>query len=110
MDFFILLIIILSLVEFIGDSNFKLYARKNRIINLIIGIISYIIVIKVLIESLKQRNLILTNAMWDAISTLIGTLLAIFVLHETLNNWQQWVGISIIIIGIAFLNYGKKPV
>ena len=110
MDLFFLLIIILSLAEFIGDSNFKLYARKNQIKNLIFGIIAYIIVIKILIESLKQRNLIFTNGMWDAVSTLIGTLLAFLILHETLNNWQQWFGISLIIFGIGFLNYGKKPV
>ena len=65
--------------------------------------------IKILIESLKQRNLIFTNVIWDAISTIIGTILAIFVLHESINNWQQWVGIIIILIGIVFLNYGKKP-
>jgi multidrug transporter EmrE-like cation transporter len=102
---FILLIIILSLVEFVGDSNFKRYAQTKTFKNLIVGIIAYIFVIKILIESFKQRNLIFTNAMWDAISTLISTLLAVFILKETLNNWQQWIGVISIILGIFLLNY-----
>ncbi len=102
---FILLIIILSLIEFVGDSNFKRYAQTKTFKNLIIGIIAYIFVVKILIESFKQRNLIFTNAMWDAISTLISTLLAVFILKETLNNWQQWIGVISIILGIFLLNY-----
>ena len=107
---FIILIILLSLVEFVGDSNFKTYARSNTFKNLIIGIIAYIFVVKILIGSLKQRNLIITNAMWDAISTIISTILAVFVLKEHLNNWQQWVGVISIIGGIFLLNYGKPSV
>ena len=107
---FIVLIILLSLTEFVGDANFKIYSRTNGIKNLIIGGIAYIVLIKILIEALKQRNLIFTNGMWNAIQTVTETLLAIFILHETLNNWQQWVGLASIVTGIFFLNYGKQPV
>ncbi len=108
MNFF-WLIVVLSLVEFVGDSNLKLYSRENKLKNLIIGVIGYIFVVKILIESFKQRNLIFTNAMWDAISTLISTFLAVIILKESLNNWQQWVGLWSIILGLALLNYGKPP-
>jgi multidrug transporter EmrE-like cation transporter len=108
MNFF-WLIVVLSLVEFVGDSNLKLYSREKKVKNLIIGVIGYIFVVKILIESFKQSNLIFTNAMWDAISTLISTLLAMIVLKESLNNWQQWVGLWSIILGLALLNYGKAP-
>ena len=104
---FILLIVLLSLIEFVGDSNFKEYSRSKTFKNLVIGVIAYIFVVKFLIESFKRRNLIFTNAMWDAISTLISTLLAVFILKENLNNWQQWVGLLSIIFGLALLNYGK---
>ena len=106
---FILLIVLLSLIEFVGDSNFKEYSRSKTFKNLVIGVIAYIFVVKILIESFKKRNLIFTNAMWDAISTLISTLLAVFILKENLNNWQQWVGLLSIIFGLALLNYGKPP-
>lgn len=107
--YFILLIILLSLVEFVGDSNLKIYSRSNTFRNLVIGVIAYILVVKILIVSFKQRNLIFTNAMWDAVSTLISTFLAVFILKESLNNWQQYLGVISIILGIALLNYGKPP-
>jgi multidrug transporter EmrE-like cation transporter len=106
---FILLIILLSLVEFIGDSNLKLYSRSKSAKNLIIGLIAYIFVVKILIESFKQSNLIFTNAMWDVISTLISTLLAVFIFKEGLTNWQQWAGLISTVLGLALLNHGKTP-
>jgi multidrug transporter EmrE-like cation transporter len=108
--YFILLIILLSFIEFVGDTNLKIYARTDYLKNLLIGIVAYILLVKLYIEALKQSNLIFTNAMWDAISTIITTILAFFILHESLTNWQQWVGLITIIIGILLLNYGKKPI
>jgi len=105
---FILLITALSLVEYVGDSNLKFYSRNHQTKNLVIGIVAYIFVVKLLIEALKRRNLILTNGMWDAISTIIATFLAFFILHERLNNWQQWFGLASVIVGVVFLNWGKQ--
>ena len=102
---FIVLIIFLSLAEFVGDANFKIYSRTNKFKNLVFGIIGYIFLIKILIEALKQRNLILTNGMWNAIQTVIETALAYWILHERLTSWTQWVGLSLIVSGIIFLNY-----
>ena len=101
---FILLIILLSLAEFVGDANFKLYSRNNKLRNLIFGIIGYIVLVKILIEALKQKDLITTNGRWNAIQTIIQTVLACWILHERITSWQQWVGLSLIVSGILFLN------
>jgi multidrug transporter EmrE-like cation transporter len=106
---FILLIVLLSVVEFVGDTNLKLYARNDYFKNLLIGIVSYVVIVKVYIEALKQGNLIFTNAMWDAVSTVITTILAVFILREKLINWQQWAGLITVLVGIFLLNYGKIP-
>ena len=105
---FIILIIFLSLSEFVGDANFKIYSQTNHFKNLIIGVLAYIVLIKILIEALKQRNLILTNGMWNAIETITETALAYFILHERLTNWQQWAGLGLIVSGIGFLNYTNR--
>jgi len=102
---FILIIIFLSLAEFVGDANFKIYSQNKKFKNLIFGIIGYIFLVKFLIEALKQRNLILTNGMWNAIETIIETALAYWLLHERLTSWKQWLGLSLIVFGIIFLNY-----
>ena len=62
MSIVILWIIIISLVEYIGDSNFKHYARNNlNYSNLLVGSIAYIIIICLLIIVLKYTNLIFVN-------------------------------------------------
>jgi len=101
---FILIIILLSLSEFVGDANFKLYARSNKFKYLFFGIIGYIFLVKFLIDALKQKNLILTNGMWNAIQTIIETLLAYWILRERLTSWRQWAGLVLITSGIIFLN------
>ena len=97
------------MVEFVGDSNFKIYSRTNNFNNLVFGVIAYIVLVKILIEALKQHNLIITNGMWNAIQTIIESALAYFILKERLTNWQQWAGLGSIVFGIFFLNYGKLP-
>ena len=102
---FILIIIILSLTEFVGDANFKIYAGNKKFVNLMLALIGYIFVFKFLIEALKQKNLIITNGTWNAIQTVIETALAYWLLHERLTSWKQWVGLLLIVSGIFFLNY-----
>ena len=102
---FILIIIILSIAEFVGDANFKLYSQNKKFRNLIIALIGYIFVFKFLIEALKQKDLITTNGTWNAIQTVIETALAYWILHERLTSWKQWAGLLLIVSGIFFLNY-----
>ena len=104
------LIIALSLVEYFGDSNFKAYARSGKNLHLIYGLVFYSIMIKLLIESLKKGNLIYVNGMWDGISTIIGTVLAYYLLKETLSTPLQWCGMVLIILGVFTLNIGKIPI
>jgi multidrug transporter EmrE-like cation transporter len=105
----ILTILLLSFVEYFGDANLKLYARKGRNINLIYGIIFYGFVIKFLIQALKSSNLIYANGMWDGVSTLVETVLAYYLLHESLSNPIQCLGLVMVIAGILALQVGKIP-
>jgi len=104
-----LLIVIISVIEYVGDSNFKLYARSDNTYNMSIGIIAYLIMIFFLIYVLKNVNVIYVNGIWDGISAIVGTLFAILILHETLSNNIQYLGLVFIIMGIIVLNYGKIP-
>ena len=106
---FLILIVLISLVEYVGDSNFKFYARDGKINNLVIGIIAYSVLIKLLITALKESNLIFTNGMWDGISAIISTLFAYFLLKERLSNKFQWSGLVLVILGVLLLNVGKIP-
>ena len=106
---FILLITLLSLSEYIGDSNFKLYARSGQLNHLGMGLVAYAVMISFLIKALSRTNLIYTNGMWDGVSAVITTILAFLLLGERLNSIQQWIGLAMIIGGIFALHTGKIP-
>lgn len=108
MNIFILIILV-SIIEYFGDANFKRYARENKINSLVIGIIMYAIMIVFLIISLKKSNISYINGLWDGTSAIIETLLAYILLHETLSNKIQYFGLVFIIIGIIAMNYGNIP-
>jgi multidrug transporter EmrE-like cation transporter len=106
---FIITILLLSLVEYFGDANFKFYARTKNKTNLILGIIFYGLVIKFLIQALKSSNVIYANGIWDGVSAVVETVLAYYLLHETLSSPLQWFGLVMIVAGILALHSGKIP-
>jgi multidrug transporter EmrE-like cation transporter len=85
------------------------FARNNNYHNLIIGSIAYIILVALLIYILKYTNVIFVNGMWDGISAIIESLLAIILLKERLSNPYQYIGLFLIIIGIFPLNMSPIP-
>jgi multidrug transporter EmrE-like cation transporter len=99
-----------SVIEFIGDANFKAYARTDNWMNLLAGIAVYGVMIYVIIRALKRSNVAYMNVGWDGISAVIETLLAVLILHETLSNGIQWMGLALIVSGIFALSYGQVPI
>ena len=106
---FIIIILFASLLEYLGDSNFKFYARENKYKYLLYGTGSYIIMVYVLIQLLKYSNVMYMNILWDATSIILETILAYFLLGEYLDNNYQIIGFIFIAMGIILLNIGKIP-
>ena len=109
MMMFILTILILSFFEFIGDTNFKFFARTNHKYHLYIGLVAYLVMIFLLVSALKRGNLIFTNGMWDGISAILTTVLAFVLFKERLSNKFQWFGLALVILGCVLLSYGQIP-
>jgi multidrug transporter EmrE-like cation transporter len=109
MLFFVFLIILISLIEYVGDSNFKFYSRSGKLSNLGLGVVAYGVMIYVLIKALSRGNVLFTNGMWDGISTIIATILAFYLLGERLDNNYQWVGLFLVITGTLLLSVGSVP-
>jgi len=65
---FFIWIVLVSLIEYIGDSSLKSYTRFNDKIGLVIGIMAYIGVVIGLIILLKKTNVMYFNGMWDGVS------------------------------------------
>ena len=98
----------LSIVEIIGDTSLKYFANNAGIEYLFVGIVGYIGVVIFLIASLEGSTLLVVNNGWDAISSLIESAFAYFVLGERLQSWYQYAGIAFIVIGLYLLKIPLK--
>ena len=107
---FIAIIIFSALLEYVGDSNFKLYARSSNSNYLLIGTIAYVIMVYMIIEILRNySNVMYMNGMWDATSIILETLLAYIFLKETLDNNYQLLGFIFVVFGVILMNIGNIP-
>lgn len=97
-----------SIVEYIGDSSLKLYARSSKNLYLILGLFSYLLLVLFLIKILKYSNVMQMNIQWDAISVILETLLAYILLAERLSNVNQYIGFLLIVSGLIIMNLGKS--
>ena len=100
-------LVLLALVEIIGDFAFKNYANTGLWSSLNLGIMSYVGVIFFLIRSLIGSTLLYVNGMWDAFSTLFESAAAFFILGERFADPMQYIGLGLIIFGIYFLGRGN---
>ena len=97
----------LCLAEIVGDFGFKEFANNGGIRNFSTGSIGYLGVIFFLIKSLQGSTVLLVNAAWDGLSTVIESAAAFFILGERFSEPSQYVGLFLIIAGLLFL---KLPV
>lgn len=99
--------VLMSLVEIVGDFALKEYANGGNTLHLFTGIIGYIGVVIILIISLKGSTVLLVNAAWDGTSALIESLAAMIILGERFENKSQYAGVVLIICGLYML---KLPI
>jgi multidrug transporter EmrE-like cation transporter len=93
----------LIFTEIVGDFGFKEFANYGGLTNFTIGLTGYIGVIYYLIRSLQGSNILLVNAVWDALSAFIESLAAIIILGEKFHDPSKYFGIILIIAGLYFL-------
>lgn len=109
MYYYYLLLLTGSLLEYIGDSNLKFFARNEGNIFGFIGLTSYITMTFVLVKVLQISNVMYSNVLWEGLGLILETSLAMFLLKETMSNIYQYIGLFLVIIGMFLLNIGKIP-
>jgi multidrug transporter EmrE-like cation transporter len=100
-------LIILSIVEIIGDFALEKYANTQLLSALSLGILGYIGVVYFLIKCLAGSTILYVNGMWDGISSLVESLAAFIILGERFEDPMQYLGLFLITVGLLFLK--KKP-
>jgi multidrug transporter EmrE-like cation transporter len=99
----------LTIFEIIGDFNYKTFANKGTTQSFAIGTLGYVGVVYFLIRSLQGSQVLLVNAAWDGISALVESVVAYFYLGERFENYSQYLGILLIVVGLFFLKIPLKP-
>ena len=103
-------IVLLSLVEVLGDFGLKGFARTGATSSLVQGSLGYLAVAYFLVQALKSGNLLYVNGMWDGTSALIGSVAAYLILGERLQGPVQYAGLVVIIAGIFMLHAPKGQI
>lgn len=95
--------VLLTLVETVGDFSLKEYANGGTTFHLMLGIFGYIGVVIMLIISLHGSTVLLVNAAWDGTSALLESIGAFVILGERFEHQSQYAGVVLIICGLYML-------
>lgn len=98
--------ILLSAVEYIGDSNARLWVLTNEPKFWYIAATAYVGVFQVLIMVLRRHNVLRANVMWDGVSAVVESVLAYLLLGDRLDSPIQYAGLGFIIVGLFMLGPG----
>jgi len=98
---------VLCLAEIVGDFGFQKFANKGGIGSFMTGLGGYIATIYLLIRALQGSTILLVNAARNGVSSILESLAAIIILGERFDDWEQWLGLAMIIGGMFLL---KIPV
>ena len=96
-------VLLLCFAEIVGDFGYKEFANKGGIQHFSVGTLGYVGVIYFLIRSLQGSQILLVNAAWDGLSTLIESVAAFVVLGERFDDPRKYVGVLFIVVGLFFL-------
>ena len=96
----------MSLAEIFGNVNFKLFAESSQGRHLIGGIFGYIAVLYFLVQSFMSANMLWVGAMWEGMITVIGSLVAFFVLGERFTSPVQYAGLGLGLLAMLMVHYG----
>ena len=95
------MILIIAVLETIAMSVIEDSANKRNKY-FIIGIIIYCIIAYILYEILKDGNIAITNALWNATTIVLVTLMGIFYFDEKLTIYQ-YIGLAFAVLAVIFI-------
>ena len=98
----------LSAIEIVGDVSFKLFANDGGIVYLGIGALAYTVMMGVLVVALQNSSILLVNNGWDAMNTVLQSLVGYFLLGERFEYYTQYLGVVFVVIGMYLMKIPWK--
>ena len=102
-DYSMIIIILLCIAEIYGDFSLRFYAQTNNVNYLAHGIAGYGGVVYFLIQALRIKNVLYINGLWDGVSGVLESIAAYYILGDRLERPVEYVGLLLIILGIALM-------
>lgn len=99
-------ILALATVEVYGDFNLRWFAQTDKVSFLWRGLLGYAAVIYFLIRSLRTKNVLYVNGVWDGLSGVIESIAAFYYLGDRLSSLQQYMGLGLTIVGVVLMKLG----
>ena len=94
-------IITLAIIETLAMSTIE-YSANNKNNYYLFGILLYGIVAYILYRILVSSKLAITNALWNATTVILVTLVGVFYFKEELNKYEC-IGIFFAILAVIFM-------
>jgi multidrug transporter EmrE-like cation transporter len=100
----------MTVAETFGNVNLKSFAQSgnNDRPALARGVAGYAFVLYFLVKSLASSSMLYVGAMWEGMVTVIGSLVAYFVLGERFNHWSQYLGLVLAVVAMLLVHRGSK--
>mgnify|MGYP001368634727 FL=1 len=95
------LILVIAVLETIAMGIIEDSANKNNNYYLL-GIVIYTLVAYTLYEILKSGNVAVTNALWNATTVILVSLMGIFYFEEKFSIYQ-YIGLGFAVLAIIFI-------
>jgi multidrug transporter EmrE-like cation transporter len=96
---------VLTCLSAIGDFSLKAYSLGKKSSGLAIGFAAYGLIVTNLAKNLGRDGVAYTNNMWNAGTSLLETLIALWQ-GEPLSNLNK-IGVGLILAGAFLLNSGR---
>lgn len=98
----------MTCAETFGNVNFKRFAESGNSSHrhLAQGLAGYGCVMYFLVKSLSSSSMLYVGAMWEGMITIVGSLVAYFVLGERFNHWVQYLGLILAVLAIYLIHWG----
>lgn len=104
---FVGIILVIVLIECGSQYSLKKYKQTDKIINLIVGIIGYMVIALLIMTLSSMREMGMVNMIWSVISILAITLVGYFAFDEKVDI-KDGVSIAIAILAVSSIEYRKN--
>lgn len=99
-----ILLLLLCFTETLSATSMKYATKKNNNYYFFISILGYVLVGIILYHSLKLGKLSITYAIWNSVTIILTSLIAILFFKEKLNKYNI-IGIILAILSVILINY-----